>query len=145
MTDGSRSPMRTMVVDRAPSAGDLRIVNEGVLLHGRALAAEGSAQPVACFLREAGAVIAGASGKTEYARLFVAYLWVQSEHRRQGIGTQVLQELERAAREDGCRDSLIETLDDGVASMYQGLGYAPVAVVRDYVGPFNRHILGKPL
>lgn len=145
MIDGEYGHVRQLVIDRAPSADDLILVSEGVLRHGRSLAEEGNAQPIACFLRQAGKVIAGASGRTEYGRLFVSYLWVESAHRRQGLGTQVLQELERAALQDGCRDALIETLDDGFASMYQGLGYSLVAVVRKYVGTFNRHILVKPL
>jgi hypothetical protein len=53
--------------------------------------------------------------------------------------------LESEAVRRGCRDALIETLDDGVAAVYGRLGYRSVAVVESYVGPFNRHVLLKLL
>jgi len=116
---------------------------EGVLSHGRAQAQDGNAQPLACLVYEAGRLVAGGVGRTEYRRLFVTHLWVYEPLRGQGIGTRILLKLEAEAARRGCAGSMIETLDEGVASLYQRLGYAPVAVVAGYVGPFNRHIMLK--
>lgn len=124
---------------------DLRVVADGVLQHGRALAAEGHARPLACLLRDGGEVIAGASGRTEYERLFVQWLWVAAPHRGQGLGSEALARLEAAARSAGCRDALIETLDDRVAVLYRRRGYVELAHLPRYVGPFGRHILLKTL
>jgi hypothetical protein len=56
----------------------------------------------------------------------------------------VLAQMEREAHARGCRDALIETLDDLTAQWYQRLGYAPAAVIA-CVGPFRRHTLLKRL
>ena len=125
------------------SAEDLAIVSSGVFTHGRALARDGNAQPIACLVREGGHVVAGGSGRTEYERLFVSYLWVTERLRCKGIGHQVLAELEAQAARRGCKDALIETLSDRVAEFYARCGYAPVASVSRYVGPFTKHILVK--
>jgi len=53
-------------------------------------------------------------------------------------------ELEAEAARRGCRDALIETLEDSVAKLYARHGYHQVALVTGYVGRFNRHIMLKP-
>ena len=124
---------------------DLKVVAEGVFSHGRAQARDGNAEPIACLVRDGPRVVAGGTGRTEYRRLFVSYLWVAEDLRRQGLARRILQALESEAAHRGCLDALIETLDDGVAALYGRLGYRSVAVVAGYVGPFNRHILLKLL
>jgi GNAT superfamily N-acetyltransferase len=135
----------TWTVDAQASDEDLQVVSEGVFSHGRAQAWDGQAEPISCLVRDGSRVVAGGSGRTEYQRLFVSHLWVYEELRRQGLARRILQALESQAARRGCRDALIETLDDGVASLYGQLGYRSVAVVAGYVGPFNRHILLKLL
>lgn len=139
--------MRDWLIGRDLDPAVLRVVAEGVFRHGRtlALAAGGDAAPLACIVREDDAVIAGGAGRTEFARLFVEHLWVEAGRRGQGLGTQVLAALEAAARDVGCHDALIETLDERVARLYGRLGYVTLAVVPGYVGPFDRHILRKRL
>jgi GNAT superfamily N-acetyltransferase len=135
----------TWTVDAHAPEADLQVVSEGVFSHGRAQARDGNAEPISCLVRDGSRVVAGGSGRTEYQRLFVSHLWVYEELRRQGLARRILQALESQAARRGCRDALIETLDDGVAAFYGRLGYRSVAVVAGYVGPFNRHILVKPL
>jgi GNAT superfamily N-acetyltransferase len=125
-------------------AEDLAVIAEAVFAHGRALASGGNAQPIACLVHDGDRLIAGGSGRTEYERLFVSYLWVGKAHRRRGIARRILQTLEAEATLRGCRDAIIETLDDAVASMYERLGYQQLAHVPCYVGPFSRHIMLKP-
>ncbi len=125
-------------------AEDLDAISEGVFAHGRAQAVGGEARPIACLARDRGRLVAGGSGRTEFARLFVGFLWVAEDRRGQGIARRILQELEAEAVRRGCRDAIIETLDDTVAEMYEHLGYQTIARVPRYVGPFHRHILVKP-
>ena len=135
----------TWTLDAHAPEADLQAVSEGVFSHGRAQARDGNAEPIACLVRDGSRVVAGGSGRTEFRRLFVSHLWVCEDLRRQGLARRILQALELQAVHRGCRDALIETLDDGVAAYYGRLGYRSVAVVAGYVGPFNRHILVKPL
>lgn len=137
--------MTEWTVTHDPAEADLGAVSNGVLQYGRALAADGLALPIACLLRHDDALIAGATGRTEYQRLFVHYLWVSPLFRKRGFGIETLRKLEDAACRDGCRDALVETLDDGLAGLYARLGYVELARVRNYVGPFHRHILLKSL
>jgi len=132
-------------VSETATEEELAVLSEGVLRVGRALAANGNARPLACFLRDRGSIIAGGSGRTEFDRLFVQYLWVAEEHRCCGLGSEVLARLEAEARKRGSKDALIETLSDRVAALYGRLGYKPVATIPRYVGGFTRHIMVKAL
>ena len=137
--------MPTLSTTFEPAAADVARLRDEVIAHGRAQAGVGTPQPVACFAREGGRLVGGASGRIEFARLFVETLWVEAAHRRRGLGGALLAEMERAARAAGCRDALIETLADDTAALYRRLGWAPVAAIADYIPGFTRHVLVKPL
>ena len=111
-----------------PDAADVAIVNEGVLSFGRSLALGGNARPLACFVRDDGALVAGGVGRTEFNRLFVTSLWVAEDRRCRGLGTELLARMEHEAAQSGCTSSMIETMNDRVARMYARHGYKPVLV-----------------
>ena len=98
---------------------------------------------MACTVREDDALIAGGIGRTEFSRLFISLVWVAESKRGQGLGTEVLVRMEIEAQARGCKDSIIETLNDRIAGLYARLGYQTEAIVSGYVGPFNRHIMLK--
>lgn len=137
--------MREWSIVEYAGEADLAVLSEGVTQHGRSLAVGGNARPIACFVRKGQGIVAGGSGRTEFGRLFVNYLWVAEHMRSQGLGSQVLTKLELVARERGCGDALIETLSDRTAELYIRLGYEPVARVPLYVGSYTKHILIKSL
>ncbi|MDH3378122.1 MAG: GNAT family N-acetyltransferase [Gammaproteobacteria bacterium] len=118
---------------------------EGVIQSGRDLAVGGNPRPIACLAREGEVLIVGASGRTEFSRLFVSYLWVAEHRRGCGLGTETLRRLESEAEIRGCTDALIETLSDRTARLYTRIGYERVAMVPRYVGQFTKHILIKPI
>ncbi|WP_439869929.1 GNAT family N-acetyltransferase [Pseudomonas syringae] len=122
-----------------------RVVADGVLQHGRALseAKGGMADPIACMIMENDLLIGGATGRTEFQRLFVSYLWIDAGSRGKGLGAQTLHRLEALAIERGCTDALIETLDDDVARWYACCGYVPIACLPRYCGHWSRHTLLK--
>ena len=131
-------------IDAAPSGADLALIADSVVSHGRALAGS-TPQPLASLVRDGGALVGGASGRIEFGRLFIQYLWVREDHRRQGLGTRLLAMIEQAAAERGCVDALIETLADDTAQMYSRRGYESLAVIPGYIGHFTRHVLLKRL
>lgn len=122
---------------------DLDAIREGVILHGRQQTQGSDARDIACACYEDGQLIAGAWGRTEFQRLYLSYIWVQSEHRGQGLGGQLLRQIEAQALKRGCVDALIETLLDEAADCFEHLGYACVAHLHDYVPGFTRHTLLK--
>lgn len=125
----------------------LQAVSDGVINHGQNLSREqgGVANPIACTVLDDEILIGGVTGRTEFYRLFINYLWVDAAWRGRKIGTELLHRLEALAVARGCRDALIETLDDGVADWYKRCGYQVVAHLPGYCGPWSRHTLLKTL
>lgn len=70
-----------------------------------------------------GEVQAGASGRTFGDWLLIDYLWVSETLRGQGIGEQLLAQLEKAAAARGCSKSLLDTLNFQAKPFYQKYGY----------------------
>lgn len=137
--------MRKWSIEHAPADEDLAVITAGVIEFGRAEAAGGNPKPIASFLREDNAIIAGATGRTEFERLFVSHLWVKEELRGTGLGTAALKSIEDAGCERGVRDSLIETLSDHNARLYRRCGYVEIASIPRYVGPFTKYVMLKKL
>jgi len=122
---------------------DLEAIREGVVLHGRQQTQGSDARDICCGLYEGGRLIAGAMGRTEFQRLYLNYLWVAAERRGEGLGGELLRQIEAQALQRGCVDALVETLLDEVAEIYEHLGYACIAHLHDYVPGFTRHTLLK--
>jgi GNAT superfamily N-acetyltransferase len=135
--------MLSWEVSSSPCEAEVTCIADGVLTHGRALAAGGNPLPIACLVRDHNGLVAGGAGRTEFKRLFVSSVWVMEKLRGQGIGTEIIRRLETRARETGCTSALIETLNDRVALLYQRVGYTSVATVPNFVGVFTRHIMVK--
>ncbi|MBB4846051.1 GNAT superfamily N-acetyltransferase [Paucibacter oligotrophus] len=136
-------PTRAWLRDAAVPAADLVAIREAVVLHGRQQAQGSDEQAIACALYEDGRLLAGAYGHTEFQRLYVSYLWVREDSRGQGLGGELLRQIEAQALARGCVDVLIETLLDEVAELYEHMGYACIAHVHDFVPGFTRHTLLK--
>jgi ribosomal protein S18 acetylase RimI-like enzyme len=126
-----------------PQEEDIAVVFDGVFSFGRAQARAGNAKEIACFVRQNGVVIAGASGRTEFNRLFVSLLWVSEPLRHQGLAKRLLATLESHAIERGCTSAMIETLLEPAALLYRSQGYSVTAEVPECVGPFTRYIMLK--
>ncbi|MGW0556124.1 GNAT family N-acetyltransferase [Streptomyces sp. NPDC002926] len=78
--------------------------------------------------------------------LQVDLLWVADAHRGTGLGTRLLEEAERTAREDrGCLYARLETWDFQAPEFYRKRGYAVVGRVEDYPPGATEFILTKRL
>ena len=53
-----------------------------------------------------GAVVGGLKGVSEYSWLFVAWLWIDAEYRKLGLGAQLLGKAEEISRQRGCLASI---------------------------------------
>lgn len=139
--------MREWITDDKVGSDFLQSIRNGVLDTGRDLSEPlgGNANAIACALTEDSLLMGGATGRTEFQRLFVNFLWVDQQWRGTGLGAEALHKLEALAIERGCVDSIIETLDDRVAGWYQRTGYVLIAHIPRYCGPWNRHILLRSL
>ena len=75
---------------------------------------------------ENGEVIGGCIAQAyeyHWSRLFLNTLWVDERYRHQGIGSMIIRELERIAREKGCRVVTLGTASFMARPFYEKHGY----------------------
>ena len=75
---------------------------------------------------ENGEVIGGCIARAyeyHWSRLFLNTLWVDERYRHQGIGSMIIRELERIAREKGCRVVTLGTASFMARPFYEKHGY----------------------
>lgn len=93
-----------------------------------------------------GALAGGLVGHTWTTWLQVTYLWVDEIHRGTGLGSRLLAEGERLAREErGCLNSRLETWDFQAPEFYKKRGYEVVCVIPDYPPGTTEYTLTKRL
>ncbi|MEU7648954.1 GNAT family N-acetyltransferase [Streptomyces huasconensis] len=97
-------------------------------------------------LDAAGDLVAGLAGHTWGRWLHVDLLWVDDRCRGAGLGSRLLAEAERVAREErGCVASRVETWDFQAPGFYRGQGYELVCVIPDYPEGVKEFTLTKRL
>ncbi|MCX4575509.1 GNAT family N-acetyltransferase [Streptomyces sp. NBC_01571] len=97
-------------------------------------------------LDSAGDLAGGLVGHTWTTWLHVTYLWVDGVHRGSGLGSRLLAEGERLAREErGCLAARLETWDFQAPEFYKKQGYEVVCVVPDYPPGTTEYTLTKRL
>ena len=95
---------------------------------------------------DAGYIIAGCVlviGNRKYADLDT--LWVDERYRRQGLGSALIREAEKAARQRGCRTMVLGTFDFQAKPLYEKHGYTLCGVMRDWPRGHENNILMKKL
>ena len=66
-----------------------------------------------------------------WGRAVLAQLWVDEQHRRQGLGSMLIRAAENAAREKGCYYLCLGTLDFMARPLYEKHGFRVFTVNRD--------------
>jgi ribosomal protein S18 acetylase RimI-like enzyme len=132
------------------------------LLHSRLRETNTAASPVLAALRgtpgeretplhiwvltDRGELAGGLVGHTWASWLHVTYLWVDAAHRGAGLGTRLLAEAERRARDErACQAARLETWDFQAPDFYRKQGYEVVCVIEDYPPGITEYTLTKRL
>ena len=79
-----------------------------------------------------GQLEAGVCGYTWGGCCYLSYLWVSGALRGRGMGSELLEAVERHAREKGCRLVLLSTHSFQAPGFYARRGYTQVARVDDH-------------
>lgn len=94
---------------------------------------------------EHGAVEAGVCGYTWGGCCYVSYLWVAESSRHKGLGSELLDAVERHAREKGCRLVLLWTHSFQAPAFYVGRGYQLTGRVADHPVGYSSGVYVKRL
>jgi GNAT superfamily N-acetyltransferase len=96
---------------------------------------------------DSGTLIGGCVGSTAdvWHWLIIDTMWVDPSHRRQGIGRELLGDVERQARERGCRWAKLNTWEFQAPGFYERLGYEVYGREIDFPPGHVNHLMRKVL
>ena len=90
-------------------------------------------------------LIAAAEGTIIFDWLSINRLWVDENFRRQKLGTQLVAELEKIAKERGCLGCYLNTFDFQAQAFYEKLGYSTFGILKDCPIGHKRYFMQKKL
>lgn len=90
-------------------------------------------------------IIAGASGRTFGNWLLLKTLWVSEELRGKNTGSKILQSIENAAKERGCKQCLLDTLNFQAMPFYEKHGYQTQWIQQAYPKTGCKYFMLKTL
>lgn len=76
-------------------------------------------------------MIGGAVGYIEWKWYFLDELWIEEEHRKNGIGTKLINEIEKCAKENNLLGVRMETWSFQARGFYEKMGYEIYATFED--------------
>lgn len=137
--------MEQVITDRVTEQDRLEIF-EKLLAYNLKKLGDQQPRPLAVFLKnESGEKTAGLIGQTFGNWLTATYLWVQESERGKGLGSQILQSAEGAAKTRGCRFAFLDTFDFQAPAFYRRRGYQEVFALETYPLTGKRHYFTKRL
>jgi GNAT superfamily N-acetyltransferase len=77
--------------------------------------------------------------------LDIRFLWIDEPFRKQGYARQLIQMAEDQARAHGCRHAEVSSFSFQARPLYEKLGYAVIAELRDYPPGHSHFLLWKSL
>jgi len=92
-----------------------------------------------------GNVVGGLRAIVAMHWLRVEVLFVDESQRRSGIGSALLLEAERMAREMGAKNAALETFEWQGPAFYAKHGYAEAGRIDGYAGDYYLALMAKPL
>lgn len=84
-----------------------------------------------CVKNDEGIIIAGLNSAVSWNWMEIDILWVDENHRRDGLGSRLLTEAERIAREHNCSFIKLNTFSFQAPDFYRKYGYEVIAVIED--------------
>ena len=94
---------------------------------------------------EHGELVAALAGRTFGHWFYLESLWLDEKVRRKGVGSKLLAEAERIAKERGCSFVILDTLDFQARAFYERFGYQVQWTQADYPLTGCKHFMTKPL
>jgi Predicted acetyltransferase len=125
---------------------DEKIIFEGLLEYNLERIEDKNPKDLGIYLQdETGEKVAGLIGDTHGNWLSVKFLWVSKELRGQHIGSEILKQAEKTAKERGCKYVFLDTFSFQAPLFYKKYGYKEVFALEDYPVTGKRYYFTKIL
>ncbi len=123
-----------------------REIFEGLLSYNLEHLEDKNPKDLGIYLKdETGKIVAGLIGNTHGNWLTVKFLWVSDDLRGNNIGSEILQQAEKTAKERGCKYAFLDTFSFQAPAFYRKHGYQDAFVLEEYPVTGQRYYFTKNL
>ena len=123
-----------------------QVIGDLIRSYNRSKREAAESEPLNLYVEDdSGELLAGLVAETFGNWLEIEYLFVKEELRGQGIGSQLLQQVESEAKKRNCRYVFVNTYQFQAPAFYQKHGYQEVFALKDYPCTGQRHYYQKDL
>lgn len=112
---------------------DFETICSGIRAYNLQHLPSGEVTRIGCFVRdEEGKMVGGLTGNLFANTVFVEFLWLDENHRKGGLGTQLMQRLEAEVKPKGITDLYLDTFSFQALGFYLKLGFEKVGEYRGF-------------
>lgn len=142
---GSVTPLNFEITDQVDEK-DKKIIYNYLLEYNLQKIEDTNPRDLGIYLQDGmGKKVAGLIGETHGNWLSIKYLWVSEELRGQNIGSAILTQAEKEAKERGCKYAFLDTFSFQAPEFYKKYGYKEVFTLEEYPITGKRHYFVKEL
>jgi ribosomal protein S18 acetylase RimI-like enzyme len=138
----SRDLKHEIQVTNTPEDEDVQRVLSGLREYNRSHV-KSDINDIGIFVRDQGQIIAGLYGTSMWDWLHIKYLWVTSDHRKQGLGSELMSLAEEEAQKRRCIGLHLDTFSFQALDFYLGLGFEVFGEIEDHPEGGRRYFLSK--
>lgn len=133
-------------LETPPAERDIQALHDGLAAFNTSKSTIAEGQRMAIFSRDnTGMIVAGIYGWLWGECLEIVLIWVDEPLRNQGLGQQLLAQMEGAGRDRGARVAMLETFSFQAPEYYAKHGYETFGVIEGYGGQHAKHFMRKEL
>lgn len=130
--------------EKNPDAATVKTIEDGLVAYNTSMAGYHNPQPLWLVGRDdAGNIKAGLKGRSSFNHLFVDWLWVAEEFRKQDYGSSLLSQAEQVAKERGCIGVFLDTYSFQAPKFYAKHGYKEFGRINNFPAGHDRIFLCK--
>ena len=130
MSDVTLTPIDRTPVD--PTPGEIEYLEDRIYAFNSTATGIVDGELLAFFVRDGDRIVAGIAGNTWGGTCEVRQFWVDEPLRGRGLGTTLLEAVEREARRRGCRQIVLMTFSFQAPAFYARHGFDVIAAIEDH-------------
>ena len=133
-------------MNRSPSENEIKYIREALNQFNKGIVGDDDHTSLNIVeYDDNGNIIGGILGGMYWGWMYIDILWVDEEHRKQGIGTRLLHEAESEAVCRGCHHVHLDTMSWQAPEFYKKQGYEVIGILPDIPSGNQKYLLMKAL
>ncbi|SFD28947.1 GNAT family N-acetyltransferase [Bacillus sp. UNCCL81] len=90
-------------------------------------------------------IVGGITGRMYWHHLSIDFLWVSEEYRHEGFGSQLINQMEEFAIENGCRLIKVDSFSFQAPKFYKKHGFKVFGIIENHPKGYNQYYFEKRL